>query len=606
MSLDVNIPDQETPSKDGFPVAPRKVKKWLAQLSRSNIRETTRAFYNGLHDSNHLKINAKDRIESMELMRPVARSILDNLEKRFLALGLPLPEKTRRIFDLNLALLQQLAMGYKAALVDAANGQRLPDKLLALASERALVYLTEIMVRSAQVYSPIPKGLWQDMHRLYGHAEQEGVIELTVKDSEVRLQNKFTISQAYRRALLFSLARPESLRRGDAERVFAVLEKWCTMAKLDRQNLDVGVNGVFAVNLNGHTPPSYPDFIRSGDGVDLRYIDVREVLDVVRDVKNSADEVESPLAQPDTISPSALRRLEINWGMSTERSSRRAKKARRAAVEVGIKDIHTRIMSELEPLGADEPEEDSLELTLQAIPQSERREVDRSGFVTHPSHKEQSDGPDVWDVVGSGNVLTAAYREELVRKRRESERLIDVQTNQDWRLIDISAGGYGLRWEGDTPSKAHVGEVVGLRELQRGTYAQWRIGVIRWMQFIDENCFEAGIQALSPHGMAVLVDKVSASKSARGTECLVLPEIKPIGQSTSLLAPAHMYKTGDTVRVRIFEKDLRVTLTGVVEHTGSFTQFTMESANIGKSKPSEEKESLQDDGRFDSGVWRSI
>jgi hypothetical protein len=99
---------------------------------------------------------------------------------------------------------------------------------------------------------------------------------------------------------------------------------------------------------------------------------------------------------------------------------------------------------------------------------------------------------------------------------------------------------------------------------------------------------------------------VSAPKSARGTECLVLPEIKPIGQSTSLLAPAHMYKTGDTVRVRIFEKDLRVTLTGVVEHTGSFTQFTMESANIGKSKPSEEKESLQDDGRFDSGVWRSI
>ena len=605
MSLDVNIPDQEPPGKDSFPVAPRRVKKWLAQLSTSNIRETTRAFYNGLHASNHLKINAKDRIESLELMRPVARSILDNLEKRFLALGLPLPEKTRRIFDLNLALLQQLAMGYKSALVDAANGQRMPDKLVALASERALVYLTEIMVRSAQVYSPIPKGLWQDMHRLYAHAEGVGVVDDTVKDSEVRAQSRFTVSQAYRRALLFSLARPESLRRGDAERVFAVLEKWCAVAKLERQNRDVGINGVFAVNLNGNTPPSYPDFIRSGDGVDLRFIDLREVLDIVRGLKDDAEEVESPLAQPDTISPSALRRLEINWGMSTERSSRRAKKARRAAVEVGIKDIHTRIMSELEPL-TDEPEEDSLELTLQAIPQSERREVDRSGFVTHPSHQDQADGPDVWDVVGSGNVLTAAYREELLRKRRESERLIDVQTNQDWRLIDVSAGGYGLRWEGDTPSKAHVGEVVGLRELQRGTYAQWRIGVIRWMQFIDENCFEAGIQALSPHGMAVLVEKVSAPRSARGTECLVLPEIKPIGQSTSLLAPAHMYKTGDTVRVRIFEKDLRVTLTSVVEHTGSFTQFTIESANIIKSKPSDDQENVPDDGRFDSGVWRSI
>ncbi len=602
MTLHVNIPEQQAPGKESFPVAPRKVKKWLGQLSRSNIRETTRQFYNALHDSNHLRNHPKDRIEIMELMRPTARGILDNLEKRFLALGLPLPEKTRRIFDLNLAMLQQLANGYKAALVDAANGQRLNDKLAALATQRALGYLAEIMVRSAQVYSPIPKGLWHDMHQLYANAERLGMVDAPIKDPEVGGNGRFTTSQAYRRALLFSLARPESLRRGDAERVYAVLEKWCTNAMLSTQNMDAGNNGVFAVNLAGNNPPSYPDFIRSGEGVELRYIDVRDVLDEVRAMKSRVEEVDSPLAQPDTLSPSALKRLEINWGMSTERSSRRAKKARRAAVEVGIRDIHTRIMAELDPVDEDK-KDDNLELTLQAIPQSERREADRGGFITHPTHNRSSDGPDVWDVVGSGNVLTSAYREELARKRRESERLIEVQTNQDWQLIDVSAGGYGLRWEGDSPSKAHVGEVVGLRELQRGTYAQWRIGVIRWMQFVDENCFEAGIQALSPHGMAVVVDRVSAPKNSRGAECLVLPEIKPIGQSTSLLAPAHMYKTGDTVKVRIFEKDLRVKLTGVVEHTGSFTQFTIESAAIAHS-PKHEGE--KEEGRFDSGVWRSI
>ena len=66
-----------------------------------------------------------------------------------------------------------------------------------------------------------------------------------------------------------------------------------------------------------------------------------------------------------------------------------------------------------------------------------------------------------------------------------------------------------------------------------------------------------------------------------------------------------MYKTGETVRVRIFEKDLMVRLTGVVEHTGSFTQFTIESAEAPQSTPKPEK-SGNDPGRFDSGIWSSI
>ena len=527
MSLDLHIPRQEKPAKDSFPVAPRKVKRWLGQLSQSNLRETTRQFFRGLEQLNRLTISAKDRVEIMEALRPTGRLVLDNLEKRFLALGLPLPEKTRRIFDLNLAVLQHMAIGYKIALVDAALGKsRFNNKLTALASERAIFYMTEVMVRAAQVYTPLPKGLWQDMNRVYNYAEVVEVATVQVKDLELDRGKKFSPLEAYLRASMFTLARPESLRRGDAERVFSGLEDWSRLCSITPSFLEKIQGGIFAVDIDGPTPPGYPGFVQNLGDAQIRYLDIRPALDKVRELKESVEDVESPLTNRNTLSPSALKRLETNWGMSGERLSKRAKKARHAAVEVGLRDIHTRIMTELDPHdGMDKEDKQNLELTLQAIPQSERRPIERDGYLIHPDHKDPDEGPDVWDVVGSGNVLTSAYREELERKRQDMEKLIEVPTVQDWKLIDVSAGGYGLRWEGESSSKAHVGEVVGLRELQRGTYAQWRIGVIRWMQFIDENSFEVGIQALSPHGMAVLVERKKAPHSDNAQECLVLPEI---------------------------------------------------------------------------------
>ncbi|MEM7293810.1 MAG: hypothetical protein AAF420_10520, partial [Pseudomonadota bacterium] len=158
--MELKIPTQAEPTEDSFPGTPRKVKKWLSELQTSDIGETTRQFYNGLKHSNRLVNDAKSRIEVMELFRPTARLVIKNLLKRYTMLGLPLPEKARRIFDLNIALLTEMAFGYKIALVDAMMGNSsLPPKSQGLAAQRAISYLSESLLRCVQIYSPVPSGV---------------------------------------------------------------------------------------------------------------------------------------------------------------------------------------------------------------------------------------------------------------------------------------------------------------------------------------------------------------------------------------------------------------------------------------------------------------
>ena len=100
MEMHLKIPNKDPIGSNVFPVQPRKVKKWLKQMPLVNIGETTRLFYRGLIQANRESCAVKKRLEVMELMRPTARIILDNLHKYLVARSFPLPPKTHKIFGL--------------------------------------------------------------------------------------------------------------------------------------------------------------------------------------------------------------------------------------------------------------------------------------------------------------------------------------------------------------------------------------------------------------------------------------------------------------------------------------------------------------------------
>ena len=157
--MKINIPEQKAPSADAIPSHPRKLKKVISALPNSNMGELTKQTFLILRDLNRQSMSNKHRLENLEMLRILTRDIFNNLKKYFINRTLPLPEKSQKIVNLNQSLLQELIYGYEIIASEAANNidTKIDDKTLSTAICRAINYLSEMLLRSCEVYEPCPK-----------------------------------------------------------------------------------------------------------------------------------------------------------------------------------------------------------------------------------------------------------------------------------------------------------------------------------------------------------------------------------------------------------------------------------------------------------------
>ncbi|MDQ7074482.1 MAG: hypothetical protein Q9O24_04860 [Gammaproteobacteria bacterium] len=607
------IPNQEKTEFSAFCGSPRLVKRWLVEQQENTVQKSIREFFTTLKQMNREIIAPRQRLEYLESFRPMARVINNHLQKRYLSLSLPLPERSRKIFDLNLALLQEMAYGYKIVVNDGTQERsQLHNRYITLGLQRAMNYLSSVMLRCAQVYTLIPESLWYDLHQLYHYAEEKQLHELPIKDSELQRRDKLSISQIYKRALMLALAHPETLHRGEAERIYTDLEEWTELCNLQLSQNTAPLGRLFGVNLDSDKPPVSLDYLRPTFGAKIRWLDVRKLLAKLSTHMNEDEDVNSPLMEGDGLSPNAQKRLWVNWGMSIERAHSRIPKKTSAIVEIGLKAIHDSILAEVaatstpaanKPKAAPNAFNPDM-MHLQIIPIEERRNAGSSGFINHPGSRGSQIASDSWENIASGNVFNNHYEQEKEKQteKKQNNKPQAKKDDQQWSLLNTSPGGFGLLRRGASQSKAHVGEILGLRENDRNGNASWRIGVIRWMRFLEKQTFEIGVQALSSRAFAVNVEtKNPTFASEQQQECLFFPEDMSLDQPTSLLTPSHMYKVGSRANIKIMNKDMHVQFKDILRHTGFFTQFHI---NTSDDEHVEKKEKKQD-GYFDS-VWDNI
>jgi len=595
--MELKIPTQTEPTVDSFPGTPRKVKKWLSDLQTGDMGEITRQLYNGLKHSNRLVNDARARVEVMELFRPTARVICNNLLKRYNMLGLPLPEKARRIFDLNLAFLTEMAFGYKIALSDSSiDNSPLPPKMHGLAAHRAISYMSELLLRCVQNYAAMKPGVWQDLHQVYASCEVISYHTRPIPDEELIENPRSSVEDAYKRALLLSLCRPESMRKGEVVHVYKALETWVSLAKLGSLGSQQDISQLFGVNLDTDAPPTALRFLHASQGSNIRTLDLSELLRTVTKKLDAIPEVESPIVQDKELPRNALICLKANWGMQAERKSARAMRGDKVTVEVGLKDIHAHLVYLQTPPREAKPDSSSVysdnnfsDLQLMSIPPEERKDQTGPGFITHPDMKDSVEH-NVWDTVitKSGLTETAVEAKNQRLNAVGSELLKEGSAaRQEWSVINKSSGGFGLKWTGESTTRAHVGELIALREAPAEKQpTQWRIGMLRWMQFSNANSFVCGVQTISPRIVPVIVERKRSVSNVDITiqECLMLPEIKPIGQASSLIAPAHMFRLGEIVTIKVGGRELKYKLIDLEEQTGSFSQFLIQSTSVGTTK----------------------
>lgn len=614
-----NIPEQVAATEDDFPTHPRKLKKWLEGLKQANMGDYTRLMYSGLLKLNRTTIPPDHRFENMELLRQSVRHIFNQLHKQFVNRTLPLPEKSLKIVNLNQTLLSEMATGYKILVFEASNDiTKVDDKHLLIACERALHYLSEMLLRSSQIYTEQPASTWWDIHHIYAYAELKRLHQKSIKDNELK-SGATTIEDLYKQILLFSLAKPNSMRQSDADRVFKSMQGWAQRTALSIRPVANNMNRHYCCRLDSDLPPGCITTEEIPNTDSLRTLSTAALVNYLRSQVDETDMLSNGVAFGDEVSQETLRALIAAWSLCSKRRFSRAVRETETKVAIGLNPVFEALIAETAAPVKQASKRPSM-FSLESIPDSARVNRDASQqdpniFITHPELKAEKDKSAAnWDLVGRGRTLTESYTSDLQKQTSEMGELNKEAPDLHWRVTNVSAGGYCMQWTSENPSRALVGELIGVREREPDNTFQWRVGVIRWMQYSRQNGLEIGVQILSPKVIQCTVQRLDR-KNEQPFRCLMLPGIKPIQQPSTLLMPAHAFRKGSLLKLNVYERDMEINLGTVREHTGSFTQFQFtqksdEPAKTGGNTgggnvttTTEQKKSNPDD--FDS-IWSSL
>jgi hypothetical protein len=517
MPLALSFPSERVVPPKDLEVRPKQVKAWIESLPLAQSLDSTRKLCAHLAALNRSKIDPDSRIQILDVYRPVAAVALEELDAMYAKAALPLAPRAREALTLARDLAAGLATGYKIALVEV-GGKLFGNKKQPLLVARAMEYMLAGQRASYKSYTPVPPGVWRELHQLYLHAEEMGM-EKDVVDAETKL----TIFDLYSEALLISLTDPYRVVQGELEKIIAQVRIVRSSATLARERPATRAGGHFIVPCDLDKPPK-PALSPSDDtgGPNWRMLDANGPADRLRQKKQAA---ESGNASATMIKGLGLEgfallgRLSTLWGDPPKRLQRRNPTESTAAICVGLKAIGHFVSFEprVDPAAEAEALKNGVTMPLQALPMD------------------------------------------------DAAQPIPVF---EWDVVNESTGGVKVRRMGATQQPIGVGEVVGVK---LPTKARWTIGVARWITMFDEGGMEFGIQFLGSQAKPVWVQPTitSAPQAKPGLWMAVGDD----GNADSLLTVPNTYSD-----LREFELDHEghvqvVRATSLIERTGRFELF---------------------------------
>jgi hypothetical protein len=381
------------------------------------------------------------------------------------------------------------------------------------------------------------------------------------------------------------------------------------------------VNRFFCARIDHDRPPSYLSMQDCDDASQIRTLETSKLVDIIRKNIENAQEEQDRLAVGDQFSVETLQVLAMSWGVCSKRRFSRADRNGNIKAVIGLvnaaMEISGKHLAEETEVDIKPGKRNQLNISLEVV--SRDLEDTRSQVKTRYSSSQEVITPneEAWDMVAKGRVFTETYDKHM-KHEDDNRRPLAGKRDLDWEIVNVSAGGYCLRWNSDIPSRAQIGELIALREKEPDGNFAWRAGVIRWMQFTRENGLEIGVQVLSPRVLPATVQR-SHRPNEEPFDCLMLPGIKPLNLPPSVLLPAHAFKPGDNLKIWIThehekgksssdsEESIEIRLVSVNEHTGSFTQFQYFSKDViaKAEQEAKKKAAASNKDNFDE-IWSSL
>jgi hypothetical protein len=544
MALKLSVPTIATRVLAEVELRPVKIRKWLDELPMLNVIETSRKLFSMLSVNNRVAIDDRDRLELLELYRKPVKQISFELQKQYLGLPLPLPEKHKSVAEQSRQFQIEMAFGYKRIVLNGETPENpVPfDKRrqeTALAIQRAIRHLSEALEISYEIYSPYPLGAWLEIHTLYRHAESLGITEMPMDDGLNKAVEYSSVGHAYKQALLLDLADPYHLPARLIDKIHRYLDRWAALAQIlavppsfdpaCRFLIDQGIDRAGIV-YTGDIALEVPERYRL-----LHTVDLARVVHMQLTTLQNGQLPEPDGLEPDFFgenSQELLLRLIHTWGAHPKRAFRRSQKTD-GEVEFahGI---------------------DAVNYWLNGG----RKFVVSSTFV----------GP-----LPQRTLVGSHEKKQLDVKAPELEF-------STWNVLDESAGGLSLSKNGLVRTRVRVGDIIGLRP--PGAANPWGVAAIRWVKSASPSDVEIGVQRLAPGAEAVVVKTVTEEgKESDFVPALLLPELKPLNQPPTLITPRGVFKAEREMYMDDGCRLYKILPTHAIEITSAFERFQFRILN---------------------------
>ena len=151
---------------------------------------------------------------------------------------------------------------------------------------------------------------------------------------------------------------------------------------------------------------------------------------------------------------------------------------------------------------------------------------------------------------------------------------------------------------------------MGICESQ---HANWSVGIVSWIRRNDKEITQLGVKLLAPSaipfaGRPINSEKVNGGKTAANDSgddfrrVLLLPEIKLIGQTATLLTPQLPFREKQTLLLVQQGRTITVRLKKLISTTGAINQFDIDVLD----KPWQEKYQSGSSGDRFNKLWSSL
>jgi hypothetical protein len=542
-NLGLNLPSPpEEPPKETFDFSVDAIKKWYDELQTVDLEKNATDFITRLRVMHHAQLDVNNRMQVLEILRPLTQVIHRGLKKHYTNQTSPLSEQKLAKLKLSNNLQIEMLYGYKTIIENISSTNQgkssLPDAIYL-----AFKHYNNLLSNYYNTYTQIPENTWQEIHNIFKYAIDSGIhlnkITLDTKD------NNITVITPYKQALFVASTRPYQWRQIEQDMLYSYGVAWneyIDLRKFESSDQNAA-NDVFFVPINQDAGPfvatiENSPIVMESSGYTL---DLSKLTTYLKKIQEDPKE----LAQQTVMATYSLQKL-INYLINgTKRKLERFNIMGQVVASFGLPATHYHINKKKkfhpESVGhANADDDDSEELQLGA----------------------DLGGDSMADGDSSFQANTALYK---------------------CKLTNIHGEGAGIIVEDMKYPPIQPGEIVAMAFAEddklEADETHWNIGTIRWLQHNREQRLLAGIEILAPFAMAAAVQLIKDDKPVGYYQRAFLCQVSTEGNTGfNIITPIVQFEPDKTVKIYSYyhKKEIETKLKELLANNNNFKCFAVD------------------------------